>query len=955
MSVLILGSRLVESSLVNRLLGQNLLSSLAAVWLGLPGFGFGCSVGAWADADYFESKVRPILVNACAECHGAEKQKGGLRLDTVSGIRAGGDSGAVVVAGQAKGSLLLRAVRRQDEDLKMPPDQVLPVDQVAILEAWIRSGAVLPNVTEAFEGSVRLATEGRQHWAYQSIEAPAIPEGRGTWGRKPLDRFVKRKLQQSSLAPSPEASRQTLVRRVYIDLLGIPPSYDDVERFVGDSRADAFERLVDELLSRPEYGERWGRHWLDVARYADAKGYVDAGEVKYPFAFTYRDYVIDSFNVDRPYDDFVRQQLAADRLPGGDPASLAALGFLTVGSRFNFFPHEVIDDRIDVVSRGILGLSVACARCHDHKYDPIPTEDYYTLYSIFAGSEEPTLEQVPTLNQSDQGEADGLDEDLIEAAEEYHQYRVELHQKVAFELRAWAGDYLRYIVQSSPKHRTQAQPELQTKRGLIREVSAYATGAVWRWRRFLESRRVDDPVFGLWVRFWEISKEEIAPSFEEIVDDYQNRQGQNPLILAALKTRSIHSMADVADGYAELLEGVDAEWRAVLEKEPHVKGLNDPHKEEVRMALYAPDAPGSLGIEEAFDYCTLDESVELRKHFAAIERVFLKEWDAVIPRPMMLRDAVGSVSQRVFVRGNPKRLGATVQRAIPSSLGLDEPVPWDEGSGRLELAQAVTSPRHPLTARVIVNRVWRWHFGQGLVPSLSDFGARSQEPTHPQLLDHLASEFMWHGWSLKWLHREILTSATWRQESLDRPEARAVDPENRWLWRQSRRRLDFEAMRDSFLRVSGELSERTGGPPVTRSPEDPENRWRTVYSFVDRENLDDVFRVFDFPSPDISASERAETTVPQQALFLLNNGFVLKQAEVLTSRLGIPRNANIEDSAFVEKLFTEVLGREADAEEMESALVFLKDRSLEDQGALEKARVELAQALLLSNEFLFVD
>ena len=908
---------------------------------------------------FFESRVRPLLIEHCADCHGQVKQEGGLRLDRKDGFSRGGDSGELVLRDKLEESLLLKAVLRVDAELKMPPKKALAREDVAILRRWILGGATWPDESDSVASPSNEARR-RAHWAYQAIPTPEFPElGEMNWAKSNLDRFVLSGLDEQHLAPSPRADRATLIRRAYLALIGLPPQSHAVREFELDKRPDAFARVVDELLSRPEYGEQWGRHWLDVARYSDAKGYVDAGETKYPFAYTYRDYVIRAFNEDLPYDQFVREQLAADRLPGRSNDSLAALGFLTVGARYNFFPHEIIDDRIDVVTRGFLGLSVACARCHDHKYDPITAENYYSLYGIFAESVEPTLEKVPVLSFSQSEEDEALKQALEETAEKYHRHRQELHERVMFELRAWCGDYLRYVVQTTPEHRTESQPELQTKRGLIREVSAYARGGVWRWREYLETRSEGDPVFGLWRRLGRLDRDEFASRSRAVLHEFSLLDSANPLLVSGFQGKSLNSMADVADVYASLLEGIDGEWRKALGIDARLTRFADSEKEELRLALYHDDAPGSIALEEAFDYCTLDESVELRKHYAEVERVFLKQWNDSQPRPMILEDSQRTLAQHVFLRGDSKRLGPKVPRAIPTSLGGEKSLTWEKGSGRLELARTIASDANPLTARVIVNRLWAWHFGRGLVRSLSDFGVRSDPPSHPELLDYLAFRLIESGWSIKSLQREILLSATWQQVSDDRQISREKDAENRWLWRQNRRRLRFEEMRDSMLQVSGELEMRSGGVPIQQAPDSLENKARTIYSFVDRERLAEIYRIFDFPSPDITASERSTTTVPQQSLFLLNSPFVIARAEALAKRVLLESGGDLSTLPdLVRGLFQRVYARSPEREELDEFVHFLSARPASDKelemGAAHPL-VSAAQTLILSNEFLFVN
>ncbi len=795
------------------------------------------------------------------------------------------------------------------------------------------------------------ADDAAAHWAFQPVANPAIPSVQGrAWLISPIDHFILRKLEANGLTPSPRANVRTLLRRAYLDLTGLPPTRDEVTSFESEAAADsqgALRRWIDRLLASPAYGERWGRHWLDVARYADAKGYVDAGEPKYPFAYTYRDYVVRAFNEDMPYDQFILEQIAADRLGSDDPRPLAALGFLTVGSRYNFFPHEIIDDRIDVVTRGFLGLTAGCARCHDHKYDPIPIEDYYSLYGIFASSREPTPDQFPKLpGQADEDAA--FQAKLKETAGKYNALRAKLHKQIQHELRAWAGDYLRYIVQTSPAHRTQSQPEIRTERGLIREVAAYSSGGVIRWRQFLGAKQSNDSVLGLWRRLFDLNRDEIQARFIAEWSAWKTGGNANPIVLAAFENKMIESMADVADVYGELLEGIETDWQAQLKETPEATGFADTNREQLRQALYIAGSPAVMTVDESEDLYTLDESTEVRKHFAEIERVFLAKGDQVAPRPMIMEDRAKPAVQRVFLRGDAKQLGKPATRHVPAVYSGGQARKIQNGSGRLALAKAITHPGNPLTVRVIVNRVWAWHFGRGLVITPSDFGVRSTEPSHPELLDFMATWFVQNDWSLKKLNRLILLSSTWQQASIDRPTHRAADPENRFLWRMNRRRLGFEAMRDSMLYVAGQMEHRAGGQPLDRRPDDTENRRRTLYSYVDREKLPDLFRVFDFPCPDISAPYRSRTTVPQQSLFLLNSPFVIAQAKAVAR--GVASGTAAEEG--VRQLYHRLLAREPAADELALAKRYVSSSGKPlETGSWE----ELAQAMLLSNEFLFVD
>ena len=808
-------------------------------------------------------------------------------------------------------------------------------------------------------GTLQAQEATSNHWATQALQNQPPPDvGDTSWIRNGIDAFILQKLEEKGIEPSARAHPRILMRRLSFDLLGLPPSAEEVSDFEKDASPLAWEAQVDRSLNDPSYGKRWGRHWLDVARYADAKGYVDAGEPTFPFAYTYRDYVVDAFNSDKPYPRFILEQLAADRLEGVSASSdaLAALGFLTVGSRFNFFPHDVIDDRIDVVTRGFMGLTVSCARCHDHKFDPVSAADYYALYGMFRNSFEPTPDQVPVL--TDSGRETAWASEIREAGEAYRKLRRQQHRQVMHEMRAWSGDYLRYVIQTTPRHRTQDQPDLITERGMIREVSAYAGGAVKHWRGFLNRQPPDHPIFGLWARLFALENAaSVGSRFQEMLLAFRSMSEVNQRVVAAFTNRPIAHMADVADVYGELLEAVDAQWRQRLEEDPGCAGMPTAEDEALRQVLYGADAPSTLRVEEAIDYLTLDESVAIRKARAEVERVFLKHWSEASPRPMMLKDRDEAFVTHVFKRGDPDLPGLPVRPHVPASLTLGDAVSIDQGSGRLELAQSLADPSHPLVSRVIVNRIWDWHFGAPLVATRSDFGWRSDRPEHGALLDWLAQQWVRSGGSFKAMHRLILTSSTWQQSSQANEAGMREDPINQWFGRMPRRRLDFESTRDAVLHLAGVLQDPGGGVPVRQSPQDPDNTVRTLYTYVDRENLDDAFRVFDFPSPDISAPHRVQTTVPQQALFLLNSPFILKQARVLAEGFlqGRPANEETFSSDRISALFVHCLQRLPEAEERAAMQAYLQDRANELESDAISPRAELMQTLFLSNEFQFID
>ncbi len=902
---------------------MNLRRAIFAIWLLSVTAG---SVLADATGDLFESRVRPLLVEKCQKCHGAKKQEGGLRLDSRAAILAGGDRGAAIELGEAAKSLLVRAVRHEEDELRMPPRMKLTPAEIDALATWIESGATWPTgpdpVADGRTPLERLDEIRATHWSFR----PVPPYDETLALRDFIDHEVGRTLREKGLDPSPRATPRELLRRVFVDLIGLPPSYDDVARFERDSSPRAFAEIVDELLARPEYGERWGRHWLDVARYADSKGYVDAGERRYPFAWTYRDWVVRALNDDLPFDRFVRLQLAADlsdeRRDDGD---FAALGFLTVGSRFNLFPHEILDDRIDVTMRGLMGLTVPCARCHDHKYDPVSSADYYALHGVFASAPElsPERQRILTSTAESRAVDEKIRSDLEKAAVRYHDRRRKLHQQIAHEMRAWSGDYLRYLVETDPRHRTLAQPPLRTKRGVLREVSAYAHGAVIRWRRAIAEWGTEHAVFGVWNRLVAEPRSRVGAAASELLANEKASAPINPRLLAALRETKIDSMVDVARVYGSILEETDRRWRELIAKSPRAERFDDAFLEELRAVLYGAESPADFSIEDSEDLYTLNESTDVRSRFAEIERVFLDNAGAS-PRAFGVADLDRPVEPRVFVRGDARRPRERVRRRLPRLFEDLDAKPFEKGSGRLELARAITDARNPLTVRVIVQRVWTWHFGAPLVKTPSDFGLRSSPPSHPRLLDGLAAWFVANGWSLKKLHREILLSTTWQQSSRDRPDAREVDPENRRLWKMNRQRLGLEVMRDSMLAVTGELELGYRGPAIAQSPGDPSGRRRTMYGFIGRDLLDGLYRVFDFPSPDLSSPERSRTTVPQQTLFLLNSRFLLVRADALARSTRGEGELHVEKAERVRQLFRRILSRDPTDEDLALALAFVE-------------------------------
>ncbi len=753
-----------------------------------------------------------------------------------------------------------------------------------------------------------------EHWAFRPVSRPAVPVGSST---HPVDAFVRAKLAEKKLTPAPEADRRTLLRRLTFDLHGLPPTPAEVAAFLADRAPDAYEKQVDRLLASPRYGERWARHWLDLARYADNKGYVFFEDKDYPWAWTYRDYVIEALNRDLPYDRFLLEQLAADKLERSDSRSLAALGFLTIGGHFMGNVHDMIDDRIDTVTRGLLGLTVSCARCHDHKFDAVSQADYYALYGVFRSCTEPVVP--PLLGPPpDTAEYRTFAAELAAKEQKLAEFVKSKHHELVTQARARAGDYLfaAYVARDQPP----ADDFM-----LIADKGDLNPAMIARWRAFLQAtRRWKNSTWAAWHRYAELPEAEFAAQAAKV----QHDPGDNPRVRAAFATPPAN-MKEVAGRYGKLL----------AEAEKATPG--DPHLDALRAALHGPAAPADAPLELDWGFLSLFPDRGTQAEYQKL----IKDVEAHVakgpPRAMVLLDARRPYDPRVFVRGQPNHPGENVPRRFLAALDPDGK-PFATGSGRLELARAIASADNPLTARVLVNRVWMHHFGRGLVGTPGNFGTRGDRPTHPALLDWLAADFMDHGWSVKHLHRRILTSAAYRQASFDRAEGLAADPENRLLWKQNRQRLEFEPLHDALLAVSGSLDAALGGPPFRLFTG---GRRRAIYGYIDRLEFPSLLATFDVPNPAASAPERTSTTVAPQALYLMNGPFARDAARRL---IGSPAMQSAKTPGEkLDALFLAVFARTPFATERTRALAFVAKGP--------ERWLDLAHGLLLTNEFAFVD
>ncbi|MDB6032540.1 MAG: Protein of unknown function (DUF1553)/Protein of unknown function (DUF1549)/Planctomycete [Verrucomicrobiales bacterium] len=854
-----------------------------------------------AGVEFFEKKIRPVLVEHCYDCHSAEakKVKGGLLLDTREGSLKGGDNGPALVPGNPDKSLLVKAVRYTDPDLQMPPkNKKLSTEQIADLEAWVKMGAPDPRTGKAV---VSFADLAKRHWAFKPVQHPEPPKVKNTARVKtPVDNFILAKLEGNKISPNPIADKRTLIRRATFDLIGLPPTQQEVDDFLADNSTEAWAKVVDRLLNSPHYGERWGRYWLDVARYADTKGYVFEEERRYPYSYTYRDYVIQAFNDDLPYDQFVVQQLAADLLPlGEDKRALAALGYLTLGRRFLNNQADIIDDRIDVVSRGMMGLTVVCARCHDHKFDPIPTKDYYSLYGVFASTSEPA--EKPLLGRA------AMPKDYPAYLEERKKREAELKEfnetkqkEVLEKLRSHVGDYL------LAAHDADKLADKSKLESLARERKL-DPGVVRKWKDYLKDRKTDS-AFAAWSALAVLPETNFVAEAQGVLQKLAEAKTIHPRVAVALAgTNGPKTLKEVAERYNKLFA-------------EEAKGEKSNQKDDALLkALFAEASPiyaGNLDYGRLYDVPTAQKTRALQRKIDELDATH----SGAPPRAMALADNPTPTKPRVFKRGNPGNPGDEVPRQFLEVVAGPDRKPFTKGSGRLEMAQAIASTNNPLTARVLVNRVWMHHFSAPLVRTPSDFGVRSDPPTHPELLDYLASRFMDEGWSIKKLHRWIMLSSTYQQSSENNPLSLKADPGNQWYWHMNRRRLDFESMRDTLLASSGKLDLDMFGHPVELTAEPSPTR-RTIYGFVERQNLPGVFRTFDFASPDTTSSQRFTTTVPQQALFLLNSPFVVQQAKQLVERADV-KSAASEDQR-IQRLYEILFQRKADVDEVQLGKKFV--------------------------------
>jgi hypothetical protein len=889
---------------------------------------------------FFEQRIRPLLINHCIKCHGPQRQESELRLDSREAILTGGSRGTAAPTGDLEAGLIIDAVTHRDEDLQMPPGDPLAAAQVDDLRRWVRMGMPWP---EKFRLPANL--DPREHWAYQPITNPPLPEVTDwSWPRTDIDRFVAARLDEKELSPSVEAPRAILIRRIYLDVLGIPPTPDEVRGFLSDPRPDAYVHLVDRVLASPQLGPRWARHWMDVARYADNKGYVFYLNREFGWSYTYRDYLIEAFNKDLPFDEFVLQQLAADQLElGSEKRPLRAMGFITVGAYFTNNTHDIIDDRIDVVTRGLMGITVTCARCHDHKYDPFTQQDYYALYGVIHSSYDPI---VPPLYEPPP------DTDTYRE----FQKQLDVKQKTLEDFIQGAMTRLRedgrtriaeYLVAAYNQRNNPATDNFM----LLTDKGAINPRMIRRWLGYLKREaQTPNPVWTVWQRYSLIPddqfKEQATLVFRELSEPGATRV--NPHVARACLQAAPESIDQLARWYETLLLETKQQWMALANSgDAPADGFADMDLEQLRQVLYGKNGPANVPRQTTWGFLDLfpdrPTQEEFKKLLGDVE-TFIRSGEGAPPRALVLIENEQPVDPHVFIRGNPFQQGEAVPRRFIEVLSQDEGL-LQEGSGRKEMAERIIDPGNPLTSRVIVNRIWAHYFGTGIVATPNDLGLRGAPPTHPQLLDYLARRLIQRGWSLKDLHRNILLSAAYRQESLDREKMQQLDPENRLLWKMNRKRLSWEAMRDSLVAVTGQMSLDLGGPSFVLN-----SNWngrRSVYGYINRLDVSTLLTTFDFPNPNASSGARSQTTVPPQTLYFLNDAFMGEVCRRVMARADVLATPDTRDR--IELLYQIVLARPASGQDLEDALAFLGETP--GPGAWQR----LAHVLLMTNEFVFID
>ncbi|MDG2131248.1 MAG: DUF1553 domain-containing protein [Fuerstiella sp.] len=1035
-----------------------------------------------AGVSFFETKIRPVLVEHCYECHSAtaDNVKGGLLLDTRKNARQGGDSGSAVVPNDVDESLLVSALKH--ESFEMPPTGRLPDSVINDFVRWIEMGAIDPREGEAAANAEIDFKQARRHWAYQPIVQPEYPEvQQSDWPANAIDHFTLARMEDLGLHPVDAAGKKELIRRATFDLIGLPPKPEAIADFLKDDSATAFRDVVDRLLKSAHYGERWGRYWLDIARYSEDQAHTFS-VTQNTNGFRFRDWVVDAFNSDMPYDKFVKLQIAGDLIgPDGNRSynHLVALGFFGLGAQYykntdkERAAADELDDRVDTLTRGFLGLTVSCARCHDHKFDPIPTQDYYSLAGIFRSSR---LHNAPLCEKEDVDAYNAGQQHVKNSEAALKKFLAEEKSAAA---EAKVAEIARYM-------KTVWEFQQAAASGKPVEITELSTNAelneflLKRWIAFLDPKQKGNisalnPWFDLVTvealstsnEGYPVNVAEVATAFQERVQrllnvrdgivttnlvesnaDMPHEPGHprfvTPLVTKLRPTAGIDvditgatqlflvvsdggngKSCDHADWLEPRLVGAGNELKLTELKWKTLEGFSggriDKNYQGQPLKVGGKTYPGGIGVHAptviAYDLpegyvrfqaiggldnsgsdqggCGEQASIQFSVYTEKPVEGPISTGNDLLTKvlgkdgPLSVSDAdleqfltgrkkeqfvrlqtdsqtaktsappmypiahsyaeSGSADMHVYIRGNPARKREVAPRRFLRVLaGADRPH-FQNGSGRRELADAIASPENPLTARVIVNRIWQHHFGRGIVATPSNFGTLGETPTHPRLLNYLAARFIESGWSIKTLHREIMLSATYQLSTTFDQTNAEIDADNRFLWQMGRKRLDIEAWRDALLDVSGQLNRTMRGPSLDLA--DSGNDRRTIYAKISRHELDSLLRLFDFPDANITSSKRTETTVAQQQLFVLNSPFMIARAKAFAARLQREVPENDEDR--IRRAFLLAYGRPPSDVEAEIGVSYLRAEA-DPENDLSQWQ-SYAQVLLGSNEFMYLD
>ena len=912
-----------------------------------------------AGLELFEKNARPLFAEKCQGCHNAKLKSGGLDFSSPESIKEAASTGIFGKPAEADKSAIIQALAYESQ-VKMPPQGKLPAETIAALREWVAAGAPVPATTpsagNALSGTgVRpVALRGvitdadKNFWSFKPISHAAPPAVKQQdWAASPLDRFVLANLEKNGLKPAPSADKTTLLRRATFDLTGLPPTEKEIQDFLADKSPNAYEKVVDRLLASPRYGERWGRHWLDAMRYADSTGSDE--DHRYPHAWRYRDYVIQAFNDDMPYNQFVREQLAGDVL-AEDPKSgvgyrgIVATGFLALGKKalaqkdLPLKRYDVVDDQIDVTAKAFLGLTVTCARCHDHKFDPIATKDYYQLAAVFAS----------TLSYTKGQDGDPVQTPLAPAGQ------FEAFKKQWTEYLGVQKDIAKILDfdRDAKKHRDEQEKQIPAYMqaayrvyGKNEPAASVAADTkldeklLTRWVSYLKVK--SNPELAKWHAATDANRQEIAAQYQE---DFRRSAYQYDQDLSWWKQaeQSFPSAGKIAGPRPVMNKQKDPFFVATwIENGPLYRSKDE------QIATLAPEKAEQIRT-------LLTRSAELAKNLPTQE----------IPMACAVKEGE-TMDQKVFIRGDYHSLGDKVAPTVPSILALNAPEgPVSTKSGRLELADWIVDPRNPIPSRVMMNRIWQGHFGDGIVRTPDNFGRLGERPSNPELLDYLAAAFMENGWSIKKMNRMIMLSSTYRMSAAFDEEKKSKDPENRLLSHFPRQRLSIEEIRDAYLAMGGDLDLTMGGtldPGVgtdgetssSRISMNPEstNR-RSIYLPLRRSNLPTLYTLFDFGDATSPEGKRSPTTVATQALFVMNSPMVIREAKALTDTV---LKQEKQDRRRIEELYIRILDRRPDAGEIDNGLTYVQSlhRKWNDISE-EKAWTSLCHALMASNEFIYV-